>query len=178
MARCLPISVRLLVLLLLTGLPSCQSYRHTLQRGQGYYESNQYEMALAVWRDLERDTDALNEGDLVRYCYLRGMTDYRLGYRRDARYWLGLSKASQGRAVGALQEDEELRLDRTLADLNEDVFGDDRAGAAAQQIGDACKWTSDCESGFVCQENMCVIVEGSTIGATRAGGAEDEIEVP
>ena len=72
----------------------CQNYSDQLQRAQSYYERNQYEMALAVVRHLESDQDSLSESEAVRYCYVRGMTDYRLGYTDDARYFLGLAKAS------------------------------------------------------------------------------------
>lgn len=161
MARFLS-SVRLLYALLSSGLlllSACSNYSHQLQRGQGYYERNQYELALAVWRNLEADQDSLSEVEMVRYCYLRGMTDFRLGYRDHARYWLGLSTAGQANAQQALAEDERERMARTLAELNREVFGSDRSGAAAQDLGDACKWSSDCDSGFTCRDNVCVVVE-------------------
>lgn len=140
-------------------LSACTNYSHQLQRGQGYYERNQYEMALAVWRNLEADQDSLSDAEMVRYCYLRGMTAFRLGYRDDARYWLGLSTAGQTKVKDALAEDERERMARTLAELNREVFGSERSGAAAQALGDACKWSSDCESGFTCVQDFCVVVE-------------------
>lgn len=101
----------------------CQNYSDQLQRAQGYYERNQYEMALAVVRNLEADQDSLSQTEAVRYCYVRGMTDYRLGYASDARYWLGLAKASIKNTPGALQSDEVERVNETLDELNRPIFG-------------------------------------------------------
>lgn len=106
-----------------TGLSGCQNYGHQLQRGQGYYERNEYEMALAVFRHLESDQGALTSNELVRYAYLRGMTDFRLGYHQDARYWLGLASANQERAQSALAGDESQRLAQTLASLHAPIYG-------------------------------------------------------
>lgn len=101
----------------------CQNYSDQLQRAQGYYERNQYEMALTVVRNLEADQDSLSQTEAVRYCYVRGMTDYRLGYESDARYWLGLAKASIKNTPGALQSDEVERVNETLDELNRPIFG-------------------------------------------------------
>lgn len=139
----------------------CQNYGGLLQRGQGYYEDNRYELALAVFRQLEPDQDSLDAPERVRYYYLRGMTDYRLGYVSHARYWLGLAQASEQRARGSLNEDERGRLDKTLANINRAVFGLESAkGRPAQQrLGEPCEWTSECDSGFVCEDSMCVHAE-------------------
>ncbi len=102
---------------------ACQNYSDQLQRAQSYYERNQYEMALAVVRDLEANQDSLSQPDSLRYCYVRGMTDYRLGYKDDARYWLGLAKASLSKSPVALKEDEIKRLEESLAELNRPVYG-------------------------------------------------------
>lgn len=101
----------------------CQNYSDQLQRAQSYYERNQYELALAVVRHLESDQDSLSQTEAVRYCYVRGMTDYRLGYKNDARYWLGLAKASIKHAPAALQADEAERVNETLDELNRPIFG-------------------------------------------------------
>jgi hypothetical protein len=70
---------------------ACATYREDLNRGQRLYEENQYEHALAIWRALEADMDSLSRTDQARYAYLRGMTDFRLKFRSDARYWLGIA---------------------------------------------------------------------------------------
>ena len=106
------------VSLLLAG---CSTYRSQLHRGQRYYEENQYEAALALWRDLEADQDSLTPQERARYAYFRGMTDYRLGYRSDARYWLSLAQAGEQLHPASLGVDQKARMEGTLGELNADV---------------------------------------------------------
>jgi hypothetical protein len=150
-------------LLLTCGFASgCQNYRDQLQRGQGYYEQNQYEAALAVFRNLERDQSALGESEVVRYCYLRGMTDYRLGYPDHARYWLGLAKAANVEGSMALLADEEARLNSTLSELNEEVYGIKEASAEANETStgeSACSDALPCAAGSECKDGACVSVK-------------------
>jgi hypothetical protein len=144
------------------GLAACSTYADTLQRGQRYYEHNEYEQALAVWRHLEDDRDSLGPEGRVRYYYLRGMTDFRLGYEADARYWLGLAQASRAGARDALDEDEGKRLEETLDGLSKKVFGLAKEENENQQVlGEKCAWTSECESGFICDEGFCVQTDAS-----------------
>jgi hypothetical protein len=147
-----------LLLALSALLGACNNYGDALERGQRYYEDNQYEQALAVFRQLEGDEDSLDAVERVRYCYLRGMTDYRLGYRADARYWLGLSRAASRHASSALEEEELQRLEATLTELNATVFGVAAPSqpAAPQVLGKQCEWSSECESGFICESGACV----------------------
>lgn len=161
------------------GLSGCQNYTDQLQRSQRYYDENQYETALAVLRNLELDQESLDATERVRYCYLRGMTDYRLAYRADARYWLGLARAAERYATGALTEPESARIEEALSDLNREVYGSaagpasvpadapadaTNSGAAANGgSGDPavkpCQWSSECKQGFICQSGACVQVE-------------------
>lgn len=101
----------------------CATYREDLNRGQRLYEENQYERALAIWRVLEADMDSLSLTDQARYAYLRGMTDYRLGFRPHARHWLGISRAIEKEHPGGLNQEWKERLDASLADLDRDVYG-------------------------------------------------------
>lgn len=114
--------------LFLVGL-SCGGHRDALLRGQRYYEENRYELALAVLRRLERDAPHLGPREQVRYAYLRGMTDYRLGYRRDAHYWLSLT------LVEPSQLDPRWlpRIEAAVADLGAEVFGSPQNAEAAVQ---------------------------------------------
>src|SRR5438309_1559502 len=84
-------------------LASCVTYTEELNRGQRYFQANEYERALAVWRVLESDIDSLSPVDRTRYAYLRGMTDYRMSLRADARHWLALARSYLlgGRALEA-----------------------------------------------------------------------------
>ena len=97
---------------------ACAGTSDAIARGQSYYEDNQYERALAIWRDLERRDVTFSPNERVRYAYLRGMTDYRLGYREDARHWLAIAKSNRQMAPGSLVASWNERLDAALADLD------------------------------------------------------------
>jgi hypothetical protein len=101
----------------------CTGNRDAMTRGQRYYEDNQYERALAIWRDLGRHETTLSTEQRLRYAYLRGMTDYRLGYRDEARHWLALAKAATAHQPSSLDPVWTARLDGALDDLNREVFG-------------------------------------------------------
>ena len=109
--------------LIVLGLLACSSQRDLLARGQSYYDDNQYEPALAVWRELGRHEAALSAPERARYAYLRGMTDYRLGFRDDARHWLAMAKATEQRHPGGLEPEWMTRLDGALGDLDREIFG-------------------------------------------------------
>jgi hypothetical protein len=114
--------MRRVLLLALLGI-ACSTYREDLNRGQRLYEENQYDHALAIWRSLEDDVDSLSMNDQARYAYLRGMTDYRLGYRPYARHWLGLARSIEKEHPGGLNQEWRDRLQKSLEDLDKDVFG-------------------------------------------------------
>jgi hypothetical protein len=116
-----------LVALLAVVVSACSTYREGLNRGQRLYDENQYDQALAIWRDLERDMDSLSFNDQARYAYLRGMTDYRLGFRPDARHWLAISKATEQSHPGGLTGEWKGRLEEALNDLNREVYGGSEA---------------------------------------------------
>jgi hypothetical protein len=154
---------------------ACATYREELNRGQRMYEQNQYENALALWRILEEDADSLGASDRARYAYLRGMTDYRLGLRADARHWLGIAKATDYAQAGALTAEWKERMEQSLSDLNQDVYGaaervDAGApqaveyGKAAPDAADAgsssgadghCRSNADCKTGEICDGKLC-----------------------
>jgi hypothetical protein len=109
--------------LLVLALAGCATYSEDLNRGQRLYEENEFENALAIWRMLEVDVDSLSLNDQARYAYLRGMTDYRLGFREDSRHWLAVAKAIEQQHPGGLRPDWGSRIEEALTDLNRDVFG-------------------------------------------------------
>ena len=175
------------VLLSLTALVAsgCATYREDLNRGQRMYEENQYEHALALWRILEDDLDSLSPSDRARYAYLRGMTDYRLGFRADSRHWLALAKVTDQAHAGSLSAAWEERMEQSLTDLNQDVYGAaekaDASDAHAIEYGKApgeagngtagasgaagapvpslpsgqCRSNADCKTGEICDGNSC-----------------------
>lgn len=107
----------------------CSPYRQQLERGHRYYEDNQYEEALALWRDLGSHEDSLRPPDQARYAYLRGMTDYRLGFAQEAKYWLSLALATDQLSPGGFESAWHGRLIRALRDLERG----NRAGTATGQ---------------------------------------------
>jgi len=158
------------VLALLVG--ACATYQEDLNRGQRFYGEHEYERALAIFRVLEEDMDSLTLNDQARYSYLRGMTDYRLGFRADARHWLAVSKAVEQEHPGGLSQEWKQRLDEALEDLNRDVYGgaerfDKSASTAVEHTTPApgspgpppevkCASDTDCESAKKCQDGKCV----------------------
>ena len=110
----------LAVLVLL--LAGCTTYRDDLQRGQTAFEQDKYERALAMFRALEPDMSQLTAQERGHYAYLRGMTDYRIGYRADARHWLMVARAIDGETPGSLPTDWKTRMKEALGELNEQVY--------------------------------------------------------
>ena len=170
-----------LLLAIALGPVACATYREDLNRGQRMYEENKYENALALWRVLESDTDSLSLNDQARYAYLRGMTDYRLGFRADSRHWLAIAKATEQEHAGGLNAEWKGRLDESLNDLNQDVYGgserfdksnstfvehtkeapgdnpsgSDGAVPSSSRRSSGCQSNSDCPSGNICDGKQC-----------------------
>ncbi len=150
--------------LLAIAVGGCATYREDLNRGERLYsEDKDYERALAIWRSLEPDRDSLSLQDQARYAYLRGMTDYRLGFRADARYWLAIAKAIEQEHAGGLKEPEKARLEESLTDLNHDVFGTrDSLGSSSSSVKetsrDAEGCSPACAEGETCQSGECVML--------------------
>ena len=107
------------LLVLVTG---CATYRDDLNRGQRMYLDTHYDRALAIWRTLEADLDALSPAEQTRYEYLRGMTDYRLGLRADARHWLAIARANDEAHPGGLDADARAQMARILDELNRETY--------------------------------------------------------
>jgi hypothetical protein len=109
------------VWLLLFG-SGCSTYSDDLARSQHAFEENQHETALAIQRMLELDLSHLDTTEQARYAYLRGMTDYRIGYKADARHWLAVAKAMDEKRPGIIPPDWRTRLDTSLAELDSQVW--------------------------------------------------------
>jgi hypothetical protein len=104
-------------------------------RGQRAFELSEHERALAIFRSLEPDTGRLSVVSRAHYAYLRGMTDYRIGYRSDARHWLAIASAIDQKTPGSLPPDWEKRVGESLKELNEEVY----AGGTASLSGPESK---------------------------------------
>jgi len=105
------------------ALAGCSTYQDDLARSQRAFEHADYERALAIFRSLELDEHSkFSVQEQAQYCYLRGMTDYRVGYKVDARHWLALAKAIDTQRLGVLPKDWRARLKDTLGELDEQVY--------------------------------------------------------
>jgi hypothetical protein len=101
----------------------CSTYQDDLARSQRAFEHADYERALAIFRVLEDDAPKhFTVQEQAQYAYLRGMTDYRVGYKVDARHWLALAHAIDASRKGVLPNDWRARLKDTLGELNEQVY--------------------------------------------------------
>jgi hypothetical protein len=107
---------------LTVAVPACSTYSDDLARSQHAFEENQHETALAVQRMLELDTSHLDPSERARYAYLRGMTDFRIGYKADARHWLAVAKAMDEQTPGTIPTEWRTRLDQSLAELDSQVW--------------------------------------------------------
>jgi hypothetical protein len=108
----------------------CATYRNELARSQQAFDANQHERALGLLRDLEKDVPSLSFPEQAEYAYLRGMTDYRIGYRADARHWLAVARTYDERSPGVLPADWKARLGKALDEMNAVVY-DQGLGALA-----------------------------------------------
>ena len=103
-------------------LAGCATYQDDLARGQRAFEGSEDERALAIFRILEPDTSHLSDTDRAHYAYLRGMTDYRMGYKSEARHWLSMAAAMAKQTPDVLPEDWAKRMNDALKELNEAVY--------------------------------------------------------
>ncbi|MGH7439799.1 MAG: hypothetical protein ACRENE_29275 [Polyangiaceae bacterium] len=117
------------------GAQACTTFEEDLNRSQKAFDQNEHERALAILRQLESDQGRLSVTDRAHYCYLRGMTDYRIGYRVESRHWLSLASAIEGATPGSLPPDFKKRMDEALKEMNEAVY----AGGIAALSNDATK---------------------------------------
>ncbi|MBX3206263.1 MAG: hypothetical protein KF764_14420 [Labilithrix sp.] len=114
--------VTVLVLASALSAAACTTYRDQLARGQLAFEQNDHDRTLAILRDLEPDLKRLTPPEQASYAYLRGMSDYRIGYKADARHWLSVARAHEESSPGVLPADWKARTNETLDQLNDLVF--------------------------------------------------------
>jgi hypothetical protein len=101
----------------------CNTYSSDLERSQRAYDHADYERALALFRELEPNVSGhLTLQEQAQYAYLRGMTDYRVGYKVDARHWLALARAMDAERVGLLPNDWKGKIKEALDEMNEQVY--------------------------------------------------------
>jgi hypothetical protein len=121
-ARALALALPVLSLGPMLGAAGCNTYADALTRGQRAFEESEHERALAIFRALEPDVERLSIAERAHYAYLRGMTDFRIGYKAEARHWLAVAAAIDKRTPEALPGDWEKRMNEALKDLNDLVY--------------------------------------------------------
>jgi hypothetical protein len=110
---------------LLVATQSCATYQQELQRAEEHFTHDEHEKSLATLRALEPDWTALDVRDRARYCYLRGMTDYRIGFKADARHWLAIAAQIDIDTPGSLVPSEKNLVAEKLAELNAIIWSGD-----------------------------------------------------
>jgi hypothetical protein len=100
----------------------CNTYADDLSRSQRAFEESEHERALAILRALEPDMGRLSLTERAHYAYLRGMTDYRIGYKAESRHWLALAAASEKTTPGSLPADWSKRMKEALRELDDAVY--------------------------------------------------------
>ena len=103
----------------------CATYQNELQRAEEHFTHDEHEKSLATLRALEPDWGALDTRDRARYCYLRGMTDYRIGFKADARHWLAIAAQIDNDTPGSLVPSERNLVNEKLGELNAVVWAGD-----------------------------------------------------
>jgi hypothetical protein len=111
-----------LCLALMLGVAACNTYADDLSRSQRAFEESEHERALAILRALEPDLGRLSLTDRAHYAYLRGMTDFRIGYKAESRHWLATAAAIEKQAPGSLPADWGKRMAEALKELNDAVY--------------------------------------------------------
>lgn len=108
---------RLLSVLPLLVLFGCAALSDDMRRAEASYEQARYEDTLVWLTDLEDDAPSMDPEMRARYYYLRGMTEYRLGHRSDALYYLAVAREVAGDQGVGLRPEWRQIMDRALAEL-------------------------------------------------------------
>jgi hypothetical protein len=124
MRKALALALVLGFVLVAASTASCTTYRDQLVRSQRSFERNEHEQTLGLLRELEPDVRRLSTPEQAQYAYLRGMTDYRIGHRTDARHWLALARTYDETSPGILPTDWKTRMTDALDEMNGVVYGE------------------------------------------------------
>lgn len=130
------------------GAQGCTTYQDDLARGESAFKASEHERALAIFRSMEPDTGRLSEPERAHYAYLRGMTDYRIGYKAEARHWLAIAAAIERQTPSSLPVDWAQRMNESLKELNEEVYASGIASLtnSAEAKADADERANDPDS--------------------------------
>ena len=110
-------------LVLLASVGGCAAVSDDMRRAEQTYETARYENTLIWLEDLEHEAPGMDVEMRVRYYYLRGMTEFRLGHRADALHYLAVAREIAGDSGGGLRDDWRQIMDRTLTELTPQGMG-------------------------------------------------------
>ena len=99
---------------------------------------NEFIATLGAQRNASANTICAYGTDLrqlLDFLTQRGMTDWRMGYGRDARHWLVLAQAEEARVPGSLPAGWKPRLEEALTAMNETVFAGGMEGLTNTPAG-------------------------------------------
>ena len=102
-------------------LSACATYASELQKAQSAYEDARYERVITWLDELETHSPELDRGDRAKLYYLRGMSEFRLGRKTNARHYLALAREASVDGAGFSREWKRT-LDRTLDAVDADFF--------------------------------------------------------
>jgi hypothetical protein len=140
-------SLTMLLVLTAVGAGACTTYRDQLARSQHAFEQNDHDRTLAILRDLEPNMMRLTPPEQAHYAYLRGMSDYRIGFKPDARHWLSVAKAHEEQTPGVLPADWKVRTNEALDELNGVVYAQGTSALSTTRLDGTTNESTDTARG-------------------------------
>lgn len=116
-------SCRLALAVALALTLGCAGLSDDLRHARRSYAAAAYEDALTWLVAVEGDIPAATPAQQATWHYLRGMTEYRLGHRGEARHYLALAHVIGGERGVGLQPEWRRTLAITLAELSSELPG-------------------------------------------------------
>jgi hypothetical protein len=101
----------------LGSLVGCTSVASELRTAQLLYKDARYEEAQVWLGELQAEVSSMPPPELTRFCYLRGMTAFRLGQREDALHYLVLTDQLNAEDPSRLPEGWRPVMERTLQEI-------------------------------------------------------------
>lgn len=106
-----------IAIVLACSFGGCAAVADEMRRAEASYEQARYQNTLIWLTDLEDDAPGMDQEMRVRYFYLRGMTEYRLGHRQNALHYLAVAREIAGDQGAGLPAQWRQIMDTTLTEL-------------------------------------------------------------
>ena len=98
-----------------TFVSACAATTSEMRRAEEAYDQARFDAARTWLVDLEDEAPSMDEPLRLRYFYLRGMAEYRLGHRLDALHYLAVARELSSER--GLRDEQRQLLERTLTEL-------------------------------------------------------------